>query len=230
VSAHSRAALSQIARDLFREGNWALRFIQGYRPLLCPFEVLIEVVPAKSRVLDVGCGGGLFLALLAATGRISQGVGFDTSQMAIEVAQRLETKFPNGPRIRFEHRGAGETWPADTFDVVSIVDLMHHVPPSEQENVLAQAASHVAPGGLLLYKDVSEGPAWRAWASRLHDLVVARQWIHIVPFATVVQWAEAHGLKIERHTRIDVLWYGHEMGVFRRPAHREPQDRRLVCP
>ena len=125
----SRAALSQIARGLFREGNWALRFIQSYRPFLCPFEVLIKAVPAKSRVLDVGCGGGLFLALLAATGRISEGVGFDTSQTAIEVAQRLETKFPNGPRIRFERRGAGETWPADTFDVVSIVDLMHHYWP-----------------------------------------------------------------------------------------------------
>lgn len=230
MTEHSRAALSRIARGLFRQGNWALRFIQGYRPFLCPFEVLIEVVPAEARVLDVGCGGGLFLALLAATGRISEGVGFDASQTAIEVAQGLETKFPNGPRIRFEHRGAGETWPADTFDVVSIVDLMHHVPPAEQEDMLAKAAHHVAPGGLLLYKDVSEGPLWRAWASRLHDLVIARQWINIVPFATVARWAEAAGLKTERHARIDVLWYGHELGVFRRPAHLEARDHRSVCP
>ena len=226
----SRGALSRIARGLFREGNWAVRFIQGYRPYLYPFEVLIEAVPAEARVLDVGCGGGLFLALLAATGRISQGVGFDASRTAIEVAQRVRTSLPAGSRLRFEHRGVGETWPADTFDVVSIVDLMHHVPPAEQKNLSAKAAHHVAPGGLLLYKDVSEGPAWRAWASRLHDLVIARQWIHIVPFATVVRWAEAAGLKPERHARIDVLWYGHEMGVFRRPAFPEARDHRSVGP
>jgi len=218
VTELSRGALSRIARGLFREGNWALRFIQGYRPLICPFEALIKVVPAEARVLDVGCGGGLFLALLAATGRISEGVGFDASRMAIEVAQRLPTNLPAGPRVRFERRGVGDSWPEALFDVVSVVDLMHHVPTAEQENLFRKAARHVAPGGLLLYKDVSESPAWRAWASRLHDLVVARQWIHIVPFATVVRWAEAAGLKTERHARIDVLWYGHEMGVFRRPG------------
>ena len=214
----SRGALSRLARDLFREGNWALRFIQGYRPLLCPFEALIKVVPAQARVLDVGCGGGLFLALLVATGRISEGVGFDASRMAIEVARRLEPNLPAGHRIRFEHRGVDEPWPNEVFDVVSIVDLMHHVPTAEQEGLFLKAARHVAPGGMLLYKDVSQGPAWRAWASRLHDLIVARQWIHIVPFASVVRWAEAAGLDTERHARIDVLWYGHELGVFRRPV------------
>ena len=230
MTEHSRAALSRIARGLFRQGNWALRFIQGYRLFLCPFEALIEVVPAEARVLDVGCGGGLFLALLAATGRISQGVGFDASRTAIEVAQRLGPNLPAGSRLRFVRRGVGEPWPEELFDVVSMVDLMHHVPPSEQAKALAKAARHVAPGGLLLYKDVSEGPAWRAWASRLHDLVIARQWIHIVPFATVVRWAEAAGLKTERHARIDVLWYGHELGVFRRPPHLEPQDRQSDRP
>ncbi len=218
----SRGALSRLARDLFREGNWGLRFIQGYRPLLCPFEELIKVVPAQARVLDVGCGGGLFLALLVATGRISEGIGFDASRMAIEVAQRLEPNLPAGHRIRFEHRGVDEPWLDEMFDVVSIIDLMHHVPPAEQESLFLKASHHVAPGGLLLYKDVSEGPAWRALASRLHDLVIARQWIHIVPFANVVRWAEAAGLEPERHDRIDVLWYGHELGVFRRPAGNHP--------
>lgn len=222
MTEHSRATLSRIARGLFRQGNWALRFIQGYRPLLCPFEALIKVVPDQARVLDVGCGGGLFLALLAATGRISEGVGFDASRMAIEVAQRLGPNLPAGHRIRFEQRGVDEPWPNEVFDVVSIVDLMHHVPPTEQESLLVKAAHHVAPGGMLLYKDVSKGPAWRAWASRLHDLVIARQWIHIVPFASVVRWAEAAGLETERHHRIDVLWYGHELGVFRRPAGNHP--------
>lgn len=186
--------------------------------MLCPFEELIKVVPGQARVLDVGCGGGLFLALLAATGRISEGVGFDASGTAIEVARLLGPNLPDGHGLRFEHRGVDEPWPDDMFDVVSIVDLMHHVPPAQQESLILKAARHVAPGGMLLYKDVSVGPVWRAWASRLHDLVMARQWIHIVPFASIVRWAEAAGLATERHARIDVLWYGHELGIFRRPA------------
>lgn len=72
--------LSGIAQRVFRGGPSLLRRLQHYRPFICPFEDLLSIVPPGSSVLDVGCGGGLWLALLRETGRLSRGVGFDSSK------------------------------------------------------------------------------------------------------------------------------------------------------
>ena len=47
------------------------------------------------------------------------------------------------------------------------------------------ACDRVRLGGLLIYKDTASAPAWAAWVNRLHDLVLARQWIHYAPIADV---------------------------------------------
>jgi hypothetical protein len=57
-----------------------------------------------------------------------------------------------------------------------------------QRGALMAAASRVADGAVLVFKDVGLLPPWRAWGSRLNDLVIARQWIHIVVPAVVEAW------------------------------------------
>jgi len=165
-------------------------------------------------VLDVGCGAGLFLGLLASCGRGIRGVGFDVSPGAIATAKQMAERF-NG-QLQFHRLDVDEPWPRETFDVVSIIDVTHHVPPARQRRMIATAASHVAPGGVLLYKDMCRRPRWRAAANRLHDLLLARQWIHYLPVESVEHWAAEEGLGLEHEERIDMLWYGHELRVFRR--------------
>jgi hypothetical protein len=70
---------------------------------------------------------------------------------------------------------------------------------------------------MLLYKDMCDAPAWRAGLNRLHDLVIARQWINYVPVEDADRWATDCGLAIERTEWIAMLWYGHELRVYRRP-------------
>ncbi|MBX9737461.1 MAG: hypothetical protein K2X32_11100, partial [Phycisphaerales bacterium] len=60
--------LSQVAASIFTTGPFLFRQLQRFRPYICPFEELIRHVPAGASVLDVGCGGGLWLHLLSATG------------------------------------------------------------------------------------------------------------------------------------------------------------------
>jgi hypothetical protein len=93
---------------------------------------------------------------------------------------------------------------------------MHHVPRRAQRSVLEQAAERVGPGGRLLYKDVGVRPRWRATASRMHDLLIAREWIHLVDPPVIDEWADASGLERVHHASIDMLWYGHELRVYER--------------
>jgi 2-polyprenyl-3-methyl-5-hydroxy-6-metoxy-1,4-benzoquinol methylase len=207
--------LAGLARELFRDAGVPTRLIQSLRPYICPFDALLELVPKGARVLDVGCGSGLFLGLLARTGTITDGVGFDVDERAVAAARNIAT---HGVRLRFERLAPSEPWPEGPFDVVSMIDVMHHVPVAEQRGTVREVARRLAPGGVFLYKDMVERPFWRALANRLHDLVMARQWIHYLPVDAVADEARRAGLELVRRGRIDLWWYGHEYLVLRRPG------------
>ncbi len=223
--ADTPAALAALAASLYApaSGGVLLRLLQQYRPYIAPFEELLPLVPRGARVMDVGCGGGLFLHLLAARVGLGASVGFDASAGAIAVARsvRHAAELP-GLAPAFAHVRVQEPWPGPpthpkVFDVVSVIDVMHHVPAADQAGLIAQAARRVAPGGVLIYKDMCRAPLWRAAANRLHDLVLARQWISYAPVEQVEVWARAAGLEVERRAEFNRLWYGHELRVFRNP-------------
>lgn len=220
-AAMSAQSLSAAAASLYTRGPVLMRLLQKYRPYICPFEAMLPLVPADSSVLDVGCGGGLLLALLAASGRLARGVGFDSSGPAIEsaraMAERAREMYP-AVVLEFERLDVGADWPAGEFDAVCIVDVMHHVPPAAWKSVLRLAAAKVKPGGVLMYKDMCREPAWRAWANRAHDLVLARQWIRYAPVAQVEVWCKELGLLLEHRENLTRYWYGHELRVFRKPG------------
>lgn len=203
-----------IAKKTFNAAPEIAKYKQTLRPYICPFHVLVDLVPQGSTVLDVGCGGGLFLLLLAYLGRIRSGFGFDNNQTAIEVARTTSFRLSTGGQLQFEHRDLAETWPGKRFDVVCVIDVMHHVRPDRQRQLIASASGRVAEGGFLLYKDMVRRPRWRAWANRIHDLVLAREWIHYVDLEQVVAWAKAEGLEIECRGSLNMLWYGHEWCKF----------------
>ncbi|CAA7621814.1 bifunctional 2-polyprenyl-6-hydroxyphenol methylase/3-demethylubiquinol 3-O-methyltransferase UbiG [Magnetospirillum sp. UT-4] len=208
-------AMMELARRLFPEGSPLYRALQVYRPRICPFHVLVEAVPPGATVLDVGCGGGLFLALLAGSGRIARGVGFDAAAAAIDLARRAAARLPEG-MLEFHHRNVGENWPDGLFDVVSVIDLLHHVPESARPQVIAEAAARVRPGGMLLVKDMAEGPFPYVLASLVHDLVLARQWVSFPKRADILAWAAQAGATLESERIDTMLWYRHHLFVFRK--------------
>lgn len=214
------AELSAAARRLYTDGPLLRRKLQHWRPYICPFERLIRHVPQGARILDIGCGGGLFLGLLAERGRLDGGcgLGFDISAGAIETARRMLAGSPRMAQV-LEFRVLAETepWPEGRFDIVSMVDVMHHIPPQAQQRAFAEAASRLAPGGHLLYKDMAAGAGLKTLANRAHDLLLARQWIHHVAVDVVESWAGAAGLRLTHGEDIQRLWYAHELRIFHCP-------------
>jgi 2-polyprenyl-3-methyl-5-hydroxy-6-metoxy-1,4-benzoquinol methylase len=205
--------LADATRTLYDAG-WP-RMRMRLRLIVCPFDAVLEHVPAGSRVLDAGCGGGLFLALLAASGRIREGTGFDPAAGAIAAARAMAERVPE-VELAFRTGGVEDPWPDGTFDVVSMIDVLHHVAPEEQRTAIERGLARVGPGGRFLYKDMCTRPRWRELANRVHDLLAARQWIHTVPLPVVVEWAREAGFDATHTARLDRLWYGHDLAVFER--------------
>lgn len=217
MATYQPSQVADIARQIYPDGPIMLRKLQHWRPRICPYHVLLDQVPANVRVLDVGCGAGLFLGTLAATGRIAGGFGFDSSAPAIAVADTMTRQLPQNHNVRFQHLDATEPWPDGDFDLISVIDVMHHVPPAAQRAVFAQAAARVTPGKWFLYKDMARRPIWRATANRMHDLVVAQEWINYVDMDKILAWGAQEGLTVHARQDIDMLWYRHELVLFQRP-------------
>jgi SAM-dependent methyltransferase len=214
--------LALVARQLYVGGSYLRRKIMHHRIRICPFERLIPHVAPSSSVLDVGSGAGLFLALLASAVPRVAGVGFDSSGPAIDAAVRMTERLKRlglGADLRFMQLDAAGPWPEGLFDVVSLLDVLHHVSPAHQKNVIEKATKKVKPGGVLLYKDMANNPAFHASMNRLHDLLVARQWIHYVPVGYVDDWAAEFGLSLVHAEAISRLWYRHELRIYRRPQN-----------
>ncbi len=196
------------------------KIIQKLRPLICPFEPLLTQMRPGSRVLDVGCGTGSLLLQATQNGLVREGVGIDVSEAALAQARLAwgQLKPADGSvNLVFEKRmSAAELDGA--WETVMMIDVIHHVPPAQQQNFVKAAMQRVEVGGRFIYKDMCRRPFWKAGMNRLHDLVMARQWIHYVPSEHVLDWAQEEGLTCVHRANYSRVWYGHELMVFKRVA------------
>ena len=207
--------LGEVASTLYAGGSMKTRWRQKMRLVVCPFAPIVASVPPDSHVLDVGCGEGLLLGLLLKLGRASTAVGFDTNANAIRSAKDMAERNGIGTSAVFKHLRPESSWPTEDgpFDVVTMVDVMHHLSPTVQDGVWTRAADALRPGGLLVYKDMASKPLWMALANRVHDLVFAADWIHYADFERGVRHAREAGL-VDRRTEVySRLWYRHELLV-----------------
>lgn len=214
----SARALAELAKGLYAAQRWRWRVLQALRPYICPFGEVIGQVPPQSRVLDVGCGSGLFLLMLASYGRLARGVGFDVSEDAIAAARTAATRLAQPDTVEFSVRSVEAGLPQGDWTVVSVIDVIHHIPPVHQAGFIRDLCAATPPGARLVIKDMVVTPRWRALANRLHDLLMARQWVHHVAPEQVEAWISDPDFRCVHRSRADLFWYGHWTLVFERRA------------
>jgi SAM-dependent methyltransferase len=119
---------------LEHKGAWFVDFLKSAR-----------LDHAKS-LLDVGCGTGAFLKVLQELGFKGKLSGCDVS--AAMMAQSEKLNFP-ADRPEFHHLVEGEPLPfaADSFDVITVLCVYHHVEPSERAALSRELFRIVKPGG-----------------------------------------------------------------------------------
>ena len=107
-------------------------------------KVLSEHLPLRgAKVLDIGCGGGLFLSLLGQEGAEVRGIELSDSR-----AQYATTR--HGLTV-YKHPIESDFWQGsfrDYFDAVTLWDVIEHVNYPSQ--TLQCAVNVLKPGGLLL--------------------------------------------------------------------------------
>jgi len=191
----------------------------------CPFPALERRVPRTGRVLEVGCGHGLLTAFLAlcSPGRTVLGVDVDAAKIdaARAAAAGLE---PGEATLAYDAIEPGE-FPSGEFDAIVIADVLYLLGPEARGRVLDDCAIHLAPGGVLVLKEIDDRPRWKARLAtvqeRLATGVLAITEGDRVEFAPPIEYVgrlQGHGLEVATE-RLDRGYpHPHLLILARRPT------------
>jgi SAM-dependent methyltransferase len=153
---YGRRAMSNIVRALpVVERVYSLVRFSILRPKL--LSVMDLLLTDRGRILDVGCGFGLFAAYFGQTQPERRIVGVDPDARRVGIACRVASSL--GLRDHAFVVGDVRTAPLEgPFDAAYVLDVMHHLPRGDQERVLDRLRGLLVPGGMLLVKDITTEP------------------------------------------------------------------------
>jgi RimJ/RimL family protein N-acetyltransferase len=115
-------------------------------------ERAVAFVKRKGDALDVGCGTGRLMGLLAQHGFRTDGI--DLSHAMIGLARERY------PEARLFHADICRWEPPRSYDLIVAWDSVWHVPLAQQEAVLTKLCRGLAAGGVLVFtKGGTDGPS-----------------------------------------------------------------------
>jgi 2-polyprenyl-3-methyl-5-hydroxy-6-metoxy-1,4-benzoquinol methylase len=205
--------------------GWGDRFHVAVRWRSCPFPAVEARVPRAGRVLDVGCGHGLFALYLAARAPDRAVVGVDVDAAKLVSARRAAARA--GLQVDFAE-AVGGALPAGPWDAVTVVDVLYLLGPAAALDLVARAAAAVAPGGTLVVKEIDTRPRWKYQLTRLQEVVATRvtritegAGVAFVPPDDIAAAMTAAGLSVTRHPLGRRSVHPHLLLVGRRPLPGE---------
>ncbi len=139
-----------------------------------PLPALEALVPPRGRVLDVGCGRGLIASYLAlaAPGREVTGIDVDPRKIHVaEVASASVTAA--GGKVAYRCSDGVEL-PAGPFDAVVFAEMLFLLSVAHRHDLLERAVAALAPGGVLIVKEVDARPRWKHAVNSLSSYVDMR--------------------------------------------------------
>jgi 2-polyprenyl-3-methyl-5-hydroxy-6-metoxy-1,4-benzoquinol methylase len=154
-------------------------------------------VPGE-RVLDVGCGAGVFADRLAAAG--CEVVGVDANAAAVAYARRTFAR----PGLRFQLGLLDELdLPAGAFDAATCLEVVEHVHPPQVAALLADLRRLVRPGGRVLvttpnYRGTWPAIEWLADRAATTAHMDGAQHVNRYHRARLVRALEEAGFAVER--------------------------------
>lgn len=141
-----------------------------------PFTELELEVPLAGDILEIGCGHGVFTTYLAITSTARKVVGVDIDAdkiaQAAEVIAGLE---PGEAHLRFETVPSGTVPRIDGgWRSIVFADVLYLLGRDRRRALLAECVDALAPGGLLVIKEVDTRPFVKARLAQVQELIATK--------------------------------------------------------
>lgn len=163
-------------------------------------------------MLDIGCGQGLMLALLAEAERLARG-GLAPPGRRFPCFERMVGIEMRAHRARLARAALGSDadiiegdarseW-GGAYRTILFFDVLHMMPKADQDAVLSAAVRALEPGGVILVREADASAGWRFRAVQIGNRLTAltsKAWRQELVFRTVDEWRECFvrlGLDVE---------------------------------
>jgi SAM-dependent methyltransferase len=176
--------------------------------------------PRDARVLDVGCGTGVMSDFMTRFGTVT---GIDYSEPAVRLAAQMvpHASFRAGSLV-------DDSFPAGSFDVISLFDVLEHVPSGERANFMAALGRILSASGVLIAS--TPHPHLTRWmhAQRRDLLQVVDE---IVELRDVVELLAPLDLTLTRYATYDIDRGGpqYQLMMFERALRSDDEPRRSLA-
>jgi cyclopropane fatty-acyl-phospholipid synthase-like methyltransferase len=177
-----------------------------------------QYLPERGRVLDVGCGFGLFSLYYASVCPGLEIHGLDRNDRRIAMAQAAARRLGLA-NVSYEVGDARDFHGGEQFDAAYMLDIAHHIPEDAVRPLIEQLAKTLPAGGRLLVKDVDSRPAYKRWFTHALDKVMdPRSPVRYWPAGELHALVESVGFRVHRHLMVDFLPYPHVLYICERLA------------
>lgn len=201
-----------------------VRWFVRLRHLLSPLEALEALVPGEGKILDLGCGHGLFTNYLALKAPSRSLLGVDPAPTKIQAAKMTEAMVPNARYLL----GSIDDIPENNrFDAITIVDVLYLLPEVEQEKILQTCHRLLADAGVLVFKTQDTRPRWRYWWTCFQESIMVGlgmthgRGLHFLPAEKSRQMlAEAGFKKIEQHSLPSRIFYANIVFICHKEGNK----------
>lgn len=171
-----------------RLGPWEVVAADAYRSRFINLDDLVRTLATVSRpqrILEIGCGEGAVAERLLREMPSSRYVGIDVCEAPGRLFQG------DGTRAEFHRISSSEfvSEHAESFDLVLLIDVFHHLASELRAPVLGDAARLTAPGGVLVVKDWERSRSVAHLACYIADRYIGGD--PLVRYATVPELMEA---------------------------------------
>jgi 2-polyprenyl-3-methyl-5-hydroxy-6-metoxy-1,4-benzoquinol methylase len=159
--------------------SWKTRAFLKIRWSVTPFFEMVKEVPQGGRILDLGCGHGMFALLMAMRDSSCEVYGVDHESARIEVANSTKDRLKNthfvlGSLVEIEKDSFpinGEWKNLAPFKTITLIDVMHYFPFDHQMAILKKCFSWMEPGGTLLIREVNPNNGFVSQINRAYEKI-----------------------------------------------------------
>ena len=185
-----------------------------YRPYITPFVDLLNLIPAQSKIFDIGCGNGALLNLIYQTKNPLKIGGVEISKKLVDNAtellnQTVKNKVNNIAEINIKQYDGINLPNLADYDFVLLVDVIHHIPKSQLKQFFIVLKQNMKPGATLILKDIDAGKPILVLFNKLHDFIVSQEIGNEISQKNAENILIQSEFKIKSASYLRMLWYPH---------------------
>lgn len=204
----------RILRTIWAFDHWLVRAycVARFRIIHQRFlDELLQFMPQKGDVLELGCGFGLFALYFAQSHPGLSITGIDLNVGRIALARKAaETLHVHN--VRFNDGDARQLSLHQQYDAIYMLDILHHIPPEDVGPLITTLKNHLKPNGILLIKDVDTRPRRKMYFTLALDVLMTRgEMPHYWPSAELITLLNGCGFQVFSYDMVDLLPYSHRL-------------------